>query len=72
MLLQITIIKGKVEEVELPVQKVDVIISEVRSYSHQRMPLASGLCPVWLWAAVYRDARRPAGASCFWPVCCWL
>ena len=54
VLLQITIIKGKVEEVELPVQKVDVIISEVRSPSHQRLPLATGLCPVWFLAAVYK------------------
>ena len=46
VLLQITIIKGKVEEVELPVQKVDVIISEVRSPSHQRLPLATGLSRV--------------------------
>ena len=58
MLLQITIIKGKVEEVELPVQKVDVIISEVCSPSRQRLPLVSGLRSVQ--AAAYGEVCRAA------------
>lgn len=32
MLTAITLIKGKMEEVELPVQKVDIIISEWMGY----------------------------------------
>ncbi len=32
VLLVITLIKGKVEEVELPVEKVDIIISEWMGY----------------------------------------
>jgi len=31
-LLEITLIKGKMEEVELPVEKVDIIISEWMGY----------------------------------------
>ena len=42
---RITVIKGKVEEVQLPVDKVDVIVSEWMGYFVRRPALRSGCVP---------------------------
>ena len=60
---RITVIKGKVEEVQLPVEKVDVIVSEWMGYFVRRPP-----CSLLYCTATSRVLTQTRG-SCFMSRC---